>query len=376
MAKKKGRASAIVRLVIWSVVALILTATLCLFLIAPSINNWMNIGIPGVFGFNGYTYPDADTYSVGGATLTPESEDYETVKNIDIGWLAGSVKVVPSEGDEIKIYEEDVSGVEESHLLRWRLKNGTLSVKYAESGLMWYDGKDEVKHLTLSIPEDMLADMGEFKVDLVSASLCVPTLVCREVSIDTVSGGVEFEYLVADEFESDSTSGTVKVSGEVEKIDIDTVSGKATLNGEFLSVDMDSTSAGIEIVYKNSAPRSLDVDTVSGDVNVFLPETVQGFEAELDSVSGDFESDFSATVKDGKYIFGDRSFKMSFDSVSGDVTVSSVAIEEAVTEPATESPTEQLTETETEAPTEPTEETVATEETTEAVTTESESTAA
>jgi DUF4097 and DUF4098 domain-containing protein YvlB len=157
------------------------------------------------------------------------------------------------------------------------------------------------------------------------------------VSIDTASGGVEFENLVADEFEADSTSGAVKVSGEVEEIDIDTTSGKVTLDGEFLSVDMDSTSAGIEIAYKNSAPRSLDVDTVSGDVTVFLPEKVTGFEAELDSVSGDFESDFSAAVKDGKYIFGDRSFKMSFDTVSGDVTVSSCVTEEAVTEPENES---------------------------------------
>ncbi len=72
--------------------------------------------------------------------------------------------------------------------------------------------------------------------------------------------------------------------------------------------------------------RSLDFRTVSGDITVTVPEGVDA-EIEFESLSGDFDSDFSLRVTRQRdrfvghhveAIIGDGSRRMTFKTVSGD----------------------------------------------------------
>ena len=68
------------------------------------------------------------------------------------------------------------------------------------------------------------------------------------------------------------------------------------------------------------APNSIDLDSVSGQLVVVLPENT-GFTAELDSLSGKMYSDFSTTYQDDTMCYLDGACKITMDSVSGNLRI-------------------------------------------------------
>ena len=84
-------------------------------------------------------------------------------------------------------------------------------------------------------------------------------------------------------------------------------------------MDCDAASADILLELSN-VPGRLDMDTASGDLDVVLPADA-GFTVTLDSLSGDFESDFDTTMRGGSYVAGNGRCRIDVDAMSGDVTI-------------------------------------------------------
>lgn len=282
--KRPVSASAVVRIVIWSVVFCMLTGVLVVSLWGHS---GFSLGIDGVIG---YHYDDRG-YQVGNGTTS------QTITDLTIDWVSGSVTVTQAEGDEIVI-SEDFRGEEESRL-RWKVEDGELTVKFCGPSWFGMDVEGD-KNLTVAIPAAMLGNLDEIHVTTVSSTQDI-RVSARELEIDTVSGGVT-------------------VMGTYRSVEMDTVSGNVNFDGAFKEGDFDGVSAKAKIRMREQAD-SLDMDTVSGDLTLILPDNTTGFRVNADSISGYVDvRDFTYECGlDDKW--GDGSMEINVDSVSGKLIV-------------------------------------------------------
>lgn len=126
-------------------------------------------------GFSGNTYADAESYSIGGGSIS------ERISSAEVNWVIGKIDISVYDGETVEISE--TSENDEDYKLRYKVENGKLTVHSEKSGF--------------------------------------------ELEFDTVSGDIDCEFpltkkngkhIYADgsaKFEADSTSGdfTVKKYG-------------------------------------------------------------------------------------------------------------------------------------------------------------------
>ena len=112
---------------------------------------------------------------------------------------------------------------------------------------------------------------------------------------DSVSGNLTITNLTGDKIDIDAVSGAIalaNVSGE--KIDIDSVSGAISLT------DMEG---------------NINLDTVSGSIDIYIGEEV-GFEiVKVESVSGNFDNEFGVKKQ------GEAIVKYDIETTSGNITI-------------------------------------------------------
>jgi len=282
------------RLITHSIVAVVLTVVLISGIVwGPSCNGGINISPFSCNGisFGGYTYDDADKYSVGEFTLDEE------ITSIDIDWIAGDVNIVATAENKVSASESDVD--DDDNKLRYRVVDGKLMIKFKKSERAF--DSNLKKELNLYIPAEMADKLQLVKVQCVSATLDMENVTIKNLDIETVSGKMEAKNVVIDTVKLESVSGGVNIAGTVDKLDAELVSG------------------GIKVT-SDKQLSSINVETVSGNITVAMPEG-DGFTAEMDSVSGDLNVDFETTTRDEKRIFGDGSADYGFETVSGDVNL-------------------------------------------------------
>lgn len=89
------------------------------------------------------------------------------------------------------------------------------------------------------------------------------------------------------------------------------------------SFDFTSVSGDLSLT-ASSTPNDGSVDSVSGSFTLYLPGNAE-FAIEMDSLSGDFQSEFEMTSHgdshDATYICGNDDKTYSIDTVSGDVNI-------------------------------------------------------
>lgn len=266
----------------------------------------------GRIGLSSYKYDDAGKYTPGGAALT------STVNNMDIDWISGEIEIIYHDERTI-VFSETSNREEDEHLtMRYWLDGDTLRIKYAESG-NWNFG-DLHKTLTVMLPEDLV--LQELEIDTVSANLKAHRIEAKRADMDTVSGWIDIEEAsVSQSFNADTTSGdiTAMFAGALSDLEIDTVSGKTQISVEQLGeFEINSTSGAISLSAEN-APASGEIGTVSGDVELILPETAE-FTVEINTVSGQFDSEFSLTKKGDRYSCGSGACQYEVETTSGDIS--------------------------------------------------------
>ncbi len=295
--KRPISTSAVVRIVVWSIVLLILSGVFALSLLATALRDG---GFQfGLISLGGYTYEDASSYHVGGGDVS------ETIRDIDIDWLSGDIEILPApEGATSVTVSEDYSGDDDDERLRWRIREGKLQIKFQKS--RWGVGikhSAPTKKLTVFVPTSLLSALGE-------------------VDIDTVESKVTFEGH-ADEFSFDAVDGDLTVTGSVGELDID--STETVLNftgtlghGDFDGVDLTAT------LWLDGA-RGFDIDGVGNAVTLYLADAVTGFRVERDALGGKttvssaFEG--SGARDDYDQYWGDGSLEIRIDGIDVQLNV-------------------------------------------------------
>lgn len=265
--RKKGKA--ILRLVIASLVLFALTCALL-----AGIRGGYSIPF---FSF-GNSYSNADKYTAGNTTIAASK-----LEELDINWISGEVYIELWDESEIGIEEEDSRRLPASDQVHSYYEDGTLHIQFAESKGFRFHTFNKNKKLKILLPHSLFTSpeqnpLEELKIDCVSANVIVRDIPINYCSSDTVSGDVDL-------------SGSLK-------------------NGEF-----DAVSGEVHIVSQET-PEKLETDTVSGDVSIRVPAN-STFTVDFDSTSGDLHNQFPS-------FYESEPRKWSFESVSGDVTITSL----------------------------------------------------
>lgn len=282
--KRPVSASAVARIVIWSVVLCVLVG---LF-------TWsmMGEGLLSV-SFGGYTYDDTG-FSAGNGTTR------ETIHGISVDWLAGDVTVTAADGDEIVI-TEDYDGGREELRLRWKVENGELVVKYAKPFRFGLKGT-ESKKLTLAIPAAMLEAMGD-------------------VEIEAVDGSIAYNGN-ADGLSLEAVDGEIAVNGDIGELDVDGVNLQIIFRGAVRKADVECVDATVDM-YLDMATE-LNFDLVDGDIAVYLSEEITGFSVEMDALSKGVDAegfDGLQELSRGNTRWGDGRLRILVDGVDADVKI-------------------------------------------------------
>lgn len=302
--------NAMLRIVLWSLLALILLGILL-------------TGLFGYVGRNSYrfdtheivetfslvseevlidtTMPKATAAPVETAPDAPLADrilfDPKQVRNLEIDWAAGSVTIAPSNDDRITISETTVDTPEEA--LAYTLHGDTLRIRYYEKKTNPSFNLKRSKDLTILVPRDFA--LNGLSIDTASADLSVTDMTIGQAEVDGASGRCRFENCQLGSLSVDTVSGDVFVSGTATELDVDSVS--AAINAQLTNV-----------------PSEISADTVSGSLELTLPENT-GFIMELETLSGNFRSDFDTTKNGSVYRSGDGRCEIEVDSVSGGVTI-------------------------------------------------------
>ena len=225
----------------------------------------------------------------------------EGITALDIDWVAGDVKIMVTDGEEIVVTEHVDRGIPAEYALLLEADN-TLRIRYSND--VWGIDMPE-KDLTVLLPRTVAENLTAVDLSGVSADFAVDKLTVREsFSFDTTSGKLKTEVLTA--------TGA--------KADVNSVSGDIELDGSFREVKAGSTSGEIDLMLRN-APAAVEVSTVSGEVDVELPAGT-GFTLDYSTVSGELECDFPLTKSvDGKFVCGDGACRIEVGTTSGSLSV-------------------------------------------------------
>ena len=225
----------------------------------------------------------------------------EDITALDIDWVAGDVKIMVTDGEEIVVTEHADHGIPEEYALQLEADN-TLRIRYSND--VWGIDMPE-KDLTVLLPRTVAENLTAVDLSGVSADFAVGKLTVRDAfSFDTTSGKLEMQSMNAPQA----------------KATVSSVSGKVELDGSFREVKAGSTSGEIDLMLRN-APAAVEVSTVSGEVDVELPAGT-GFTLDYSTVSGELECDFPLTKSvDGKYVCGDGACRMEIGTTSGSLSV-------------------------------------------------------
>ena len=225
----------------------------------------------------------------------------EDITALDIDWVAGDVKIMVTDGEEIVVTEHADRGIPAEYALLLEADN-TLRIRYSND--VWGIDMPE-KDLTVLLPRTVAENLTAVDLSGVSANFAVGKLTVRDAfSFDTTSGKLEMQSMNAPQA----------------KATVSSVSGKVELDGSFREVKAGSTSGEIDLMLRN-APAAVEVSTVSGEVDVELPAGT-GFTLDYSTVSGELECDFPLTKSvDGKYVCGDGACRMEIGTTSGSLSV-------------------------------------------------------
>lgn len=299
----------ILRIVLWSLLALIL----------------LGILITGLFGYvgrNSYrfdnheivvTSPLASEEALIDRTIPKDTAasqteptpapvdgipiDLKQVQNLEIEWPAGSVTIVPSDVDQILLSETPVDRPEEQ--LAYSLRGRTLHIRYYEKKTNPNFNLKHSKDLTILVPRDF--SLTTLDLDTASADLSVTDMTIGQADVDGASGRSRFENC------------------QLGSLNMDTVSGDVFVSGTATELDVDSISAAVEAQLTN-VPSKISADAVSGSLELTLPKDA-GFTLELETLSGNFRSDFDTTKNGSIYRSGDGRCQIELEAVSGDITI-------------------------------------------------------
>ena len=280
------KTNAIIRIVLFSLAIIVLGGILV-----------AGIGL-NMYSFD-FSFGEGNTGITDGTVGTQGSVPADRVRDIKIDWVAGTITLIPDENaSDITFWDEGAE--DEKHQMIWKQSGDTLSIQYEKSKV--YVGiqvTEESKDLTITVPADWVC--RSLEIDAASAEVQVVDLTLGEVDFDGASGICTFENCIVGE------------------LDVDTASGDLFYNGQLETLNVSSMSANCEVVL-TKAPREIDLESMSGDLFLTLPEDC-GFSVDMNAMSSDFSTDFETVTTNGRHVHGDGSCRIDIEAMSGDVCI-------------------------------------------------------
>lgn len=301
------------RIIIWSIVSVVLVTVLVWSIFAVSLySDSINFQI-----FNSeWSLSNFDDFKTGNADFNANE-----VSSVEVNWVSGEIEVLYGDTDKITI--ED-SATDSDNKMYWNLdNNGTLEI-YANKNdfsfinIGFFDD-DITKNLTITIPKDK--KFSEFDINSASADIYADGINATEIEVDSASGGVEIKKLECNDANINNASGDINIfCNNVGKIDIETVSGKTTVSGNYDDLYVSSVSGEITATVENEN-ANIEAESVSGEIELGVDESINGFIVDYEKVSGNFNCEFSGTDRDGRFVYGNGSAMFSIDTVSGNIEI-------------------------------------------------------
>ena len=283
--------NAIARIVIWSLVAVLLTSLLVVGISSSPSSFFSGDWSLGTIGG---TYKNYALYNVGGGTVTDEFQ------SIKVNWTNGKINIEAYDGEDTVISETEVA--EKENKLRWRVEDGVLKIQQMAAGMRFGLKKTPKKTLTVKIPSNVAEGLKAVTSDSVSAEVTITGISASDkIEIDTVSGGANLKNIRPEKLDIDTVSGSIKAAGEFTELESDSVSGDVSVSSAtpLKKLDCDSTSGNIRLTIPKNSGFTLKADTVSGDISCGLP-TVS--ESKNRRVCGDGSADFETDTVSGDLI--------------------------------------------------------------------------
>ena len=283
--------NAIARIIIWSLVAVLLTS-----LLVVGISSSPSSFFSGDWslGGMGVTYKNSALYNVGGGTVTDEFQ------SIKVNWTNGKINIEAYDGEDTVISETEVA--EKENKLRWRVEDGVLKIQQMAAGMRFGLKQTPKKTLTVKIPSNVAEGLKAVMSDSVSAEVTITGISASDkIEIDTVSGDANLKNIKTEKLDIDTVSGSIKAAGEFTELESDSVSGDVTVSSAtpLEKLNCDSTSGNIRLTIPKNSGFTLKADTVSGDISCGLP-TVS--ESKNRRVCGDGSADFETDTVSGDLI--------------------------------------------------------------------------
>ena len=259
----------------------------------------------------------------------------DNLKELTIDWIGGSVIVELTDNDILQIRETSSTTISEKYALRYGVSGGKLRIQACQKNFI---GKLPKKDLVVSLPCSLSDALHECKIDTVSASIAAEGLRLDELEVNTVSGKVELSGMIAEEAGIDTVSGPVfLLDSQAKSLRIDSVSGKIKVNGDVKKIKTSSVSGPIECnldgckeIRANSVsgevaliltktPKTLKVDTTSGEVRIALPSDAS-CAIHMDTMSGKlYLNDEAVGAK--QLTLGEGTAEFDIDTMSGNVFI-------------------------------------------------------
>ncbi len=254
------KTSAITRIIIWSLTAVILTSVLIAGIVSR-----------GIFSFS---FGRSGNYTYGAATLNAAQID-----EVEVEWVSGDITITESKGETISFSETSSKTLEQNEQLGYRLEGHKLIIVQTTQDY-WF-GNAPSKDLQLSLPPMLYA----LNLEAVSADVTLTgDFSLHELDMETVSGRIEINELNCND------------------------------------ISLESVSGRMDLTVGKTAPKQIDVSAVSANVTIYWPEN-EGFTAEMEAISGDISSDFSTISHNGRIVYGNGACEIECDSVSGDLDI-------------------------------------------------------
>ena len=277
------RKHALLRVILWAIIALILSAFLVFFLFNPFEK----------FTFSWFAsshYEHSELYLYGNGEV-----DSESIQQLEIHWIGGQVHVLPYDGQKIQMSEEGTYS--EKDALHYYVDHDKLIIQFAKS--QRWKQKVSPKNLTVLVPMELY--FKDIDIETTSANIDLENIQTQQLDLETVSGNLTLKNIQSQEVSIETVSGQCHLQGTAEWIDTETVSGHFTF-------------------VLSGRPSKIDTESVSGDIDLYLEDN-DGFTAKMDSVSGKLSCDFASKQENKRLIYKNGSAQFNFDSVSGNVHI-------------------------------------------------------
>ena len=228
--------------------------------------------------------------------------DAAKVNDLEIEWVAGSVTI--AYGDVTDITIEESGNFSEDEAMVWNIQQDKLIIRFQkEKTKIVGFGINNIasKDLSVTLPQGWIGD--EIDIEVVSANVDVRNLRARELDSENVSGKMVFTDCIVDDMSLDTVSGKVEFLGTLKKLSCESVSADCVLSLQDVPVD-------------------IDMETVSGDMTLVLQKDF-GFTVRFSTASGEFTSDLPVTRTGKAYTHGDGKCRIEFSGTSGDFIIRS-----------------------------------------------------